>query len=126
MSFQRTLVSVRDLVDQYGSVLFDRKGVHVVSKVGSEGVVTTIGKPTESRLYSFVLGRMADHDQAVERLKNRRSVDGAALAEDNGDHSMGARKSVYCDSTLHDRGGNGESTLVSDCVRASRTLMLIG
>ena len=30
-SFSRSLISVRDLVDQYGGVWFDSDGVHVVS-----------------------------------------------------------------------------------------------
>ena len=75
-SFARTLISVRDLVEQFGTVVFDKEGVHVVS-IDKEGdlreclrarrgsVSTTIGAPTKQRLYSFDIEALADHAQRV-------------------------------------------------------------
>ena len=67
--FKRTLVSVTDLVQQFGSVLFDDDGVHVTStrEDGTE-VKTQIGRPTPQRLYSFEVGSLKDH---VQRLRRR-------------------------------------------------------
>ena len=56
-SFPRPLVSVRDLVEAVGSVLFDREGVYAVTRTTGGRVESKIGKPTDSRLYGFdVLG----------------------------------------------------------------------
>ena len=75
-SFARTLVSVRDLVEQFGTVVFDKEGVHVVS-IDKEGelreclrsrrgsVSTTIGAPTKQRLCSFDIEALVDHTQWV-------------------------------------------------------------
>jgi hypothetical protein len=58
-SFTRTLVGVRDLVDQFHEVRFNRDGVHVVSKDGH--VATKIGDPTRNRLYSFDGSALSKH-----------------------------------------------------------------
>ena len=67
-SFTRTLVSVRDLVDQFGSVVFDSKGVHLRTcetdaTTGAAGscVGTQIGRPTIQRLYSFDVEALIKH-----------------------------------------------------------------
>ena len=67
-SFTRTLVSVRDLVDQFGSVVFDSKGVHLRTcetdaTTGAAGscVDTQIGRPTIQRLYSFDVEALIKH-----------------------------------------------------------------
>jgi hypothetical protein len=65
MSFQRTLVIVRDLVDQYGGVFFDKSGVHVVTSCGGKLFVTTIGKPTNNRLCSFGIDSLQEHDDVI-------------------------------------------------------------
>ena len=57
-SFQRTLVSVRDLVEQFGSVRFDDQGVHLVTDSGKS---TRIGATLPNRLYSFDLDALARH-----------------------------------------------------------------
>ena len=75
MSFTRTLVSVRDLVDQFDSVTFDKHGVHVESADGR--VSTCIGRPTENRLYGFNGDALARHANEVDtRRKWRRRVAG--------------------------------------------------
>ena len=61
-SFSRTLVSVADLVEQYGGLYFDKLGAHVVSEDASgDTIVTTIGTLTKSRLYSFDLASLSRH-----------------------------------------------------------------
>ena len=62
-SFERTLVSVRDLVDLYGGVLFNSSGVHVVSESAARQTISTqIGEATTARLYSFDLPALERHD----------------------------------------------------------------
>ena len=62
-SFKRSLISVRDLVDKFDTVIFDADGVHVRTCRDGKDRVTTIGRPLESRLYSFMLDRLARHDR---------------------------------------------------------------
>ena len=50
-SFTRTLVSVRDLVEQFGTVSFTRRGVFIRRR----GKNSLIGEPLPNRLYSFNL-----------------------------------------------------------------------
>ena len=77
MSFSRSLISVRDLVDQYGGVWFDADGVHVVTLPGGESdvadlvggrnaTVTKIGMPTSARLYSFDIEQLEAHQRNVD------------------------------------------------------------
>ena len=72
-SFPRTLVSVRDLVDRFGSVYFDDKGVHVISPLTNTGeyMSTTIGLPTQSRLYSFDLDKLVEHSRSLSQGSKR-------------------------------------------------------
>ena len=63
-SFTRTLVSVRDLVDQFHRVIFDGDGVLVESADGQ--IRTRIGLPTPNRLYSFDGSALSRHAAAVE------------------------------------------------------------
>ena len=63
LSFTRTLVGVRDLVDQFDVVKFDDQGVYVESKDGK--VSTRIGAPTENRLYSFDSKALTRHAEAT-------------------------------------------------------------
>ena len=66
-SFKRSLVSVTDLVEQFGGLYFDDQGVHVVSKCDSGMVVTTIGLPTKNRLYSFNIECLKQHADATSK-----------------------------------------------------------
>ena len=63
LSFTRTLVSVRDLVDQFSRVVFDNDGVTVESEDGRTR--TRIGEPTHNRLYSFDGDALKRHATAV-------------------------------------------------------------
>ena len=98
MSFSRSLISVRDLVDQYGGVWFDADGVHVVTLRGGESgvadlvggrnaTVTKIGMPTSARLYSFDIEQLEAHHRDVD-------IDACAVraaVQRNADIAMGAR-----------------------------------
>ena len=64
LSFTRTLVSVRDLVDQFHKVVFDGDGVLVESEDGR--IRTRIGLPTSNRLYPFDGKALSRHAAAVE------------------------------------------------------------
>ena len=64
LSFTRTLVSVRDLVDQFHKVIFDGDGVLVESVDGRTR--TRIGVPTSNRLYSFDGEALTRHAAAVQ------------------------------------------------------------
>ena len=88
-SFDRTLVSVRDLVDKYGGVYFDSSGVHLVSLVGNKFVTSTIGAPTQARLYSFDLKGLLNHDNkvktedaSVENMKIYSMLNGCSVRSD--------------------------------------------
>ena len=60
--FRRTLVSVRDVVDQFGEVAFDADGVRVTTPMRSGSALTTrIGSALESRLYSFDVAALQNH-----------------------------------------------------------------
>jgi len=72
MSFTRTLVSVRDLVDQFDVVRFDIDGVHVQSPDGK--VSTCIGKPTENRLYGFNGKALSEHAGVIATEQGRRRL----------------------------------------------------
>ena len=69
-SFSRTLVSVTDLVEQFGRVVFDSEGVRVQTQGAQKGrpqESTLIGRPTANRLYSFDLEALQRHaDKLVE------------------------------------------------------------
>ena len=62
-SFTRTLVSVRDLVEQFHRVIFDADGVSVESPDG--GIRTLIGRPMRNRLYSYDGDALSRHAVAV-------------------------------------------------------------
>ena len=64
-SFKRSLVSVADLVEQFGGLFFDAAGVHVVSPSADGVVVTTVGTPTKNRLFSFNVDALSAHRDAV-------------------------------------------------------------
>ena len=57
-------MSVRDLVDQFGKVIFDADGVTVESADG--GTSTRIGEPTVNRLYSFDGDALSKHAAAID------------------------------------------------------------
>ena len=63
-SFTRTLVSVRDLVEQFHRVIFDADGVSVESPDG--GIRTLIGRPMRNRLYSYDGDALSQHAVAVQ------------------------------------------------------------
>ena len=61
-SFQRTLVSVKDLVEQFGPVLFNRDGVYLASRgMENKSFITKIGSCTPERLYSFDISALTTH-----------------------------------------------------------------
>ena len=61
-SFQRTLVSVKDLVEQFGPVLFNRDGVYLASRgMKDKSFITKIGSCTPERLYSFDVSALTTH-----------------------------------------------------------------
>ena len=81
-SFKRSLVSVADLVDQFGGLFFDQRGVHVVSKKAGNLVSTTIGLRTPNRLFSFNIGALSKHVEACTRGGSRTGASGSeVLAE---------------------------------------------
>ena len=74
-SFPRSLISVRDIVEKFGGVYFDGRGVHVVTLgdgvsigdlTGGDGIkcVTEIGQTTPARLYSFDIDQLEAHRQS--------------------------------------------------------------
>ena len=67
--FHRTLVSVMDLLEQFGWVIFDEHGVSILtpSKSGPN-LMTRIGSRTSSRLFDFDMGALSEHArQMTER-----------------------------------------------------------
>jgi hypothetical protein len=68
-SFTRTLVSVSDLTEQFGVVIFDKNAVHVGSEDGA--LITKIGDLTPQRLYSFDLDALEGHALGIARLQAR-------------------------------------------------------
>ena len=64
-SFERPLISVRDLVDALGEIRFTRNGVvaHTVTKGGP--VSSMIGGLADSRLYSFDMAETVEHVRRV-------------------------------------------------------------
>ena len=60
-SFTRTLVSVADLVEQFGVVMFDRTGAYLSSCRGREALISKIGSYTGDRLYRFDQSSLAKH-----------------------------------------------------------------
>ena len=67
-SFDRTLISVRDLVDKYGGVYFDTDSVHLITHIGDDLVCSTIGAANSQRLCSFDLKGLQDHHDKANRL----------------------------------------------------------
>ena len=68
-SFHRTLVSVMDLLEQFGWVIFDEHGVSILtpSKSGPN-LMTRIGSRTASRLFDFDIDALSEHArQTTER-----------------------------------------------------------
>ena len=74
-SFKRSLVSVADLVDQFGGLFFDQRGVHVVSKKAGNLVSTTIGLRTPNRLFSFNIEALSKHVEACAGSRDRVRTD---------------------------------------------------
>jgi len=63
-SFQRTLVSVKDLVEQFGPVLFNNEGVYLASTDATgHSIITRIGSCTPERLYSFDIAALTSHSR---------------------------------------------------------------
>ena len=62
-SFPRTLVSVSDILEQFGFVIFDRDGAYVVSHSPSKTacLVSKIGERTHDRLFSFDKEALSSH-----------------------------------------------------------------
>ena len=64
--FPRTLVSVSDLVEQFGFIVFDSFGCYVVTPLPSGvPIVTQIGLKTRNRLFSFDIKALAHHGRAM-------------------------------------------------------------
>ena len=68
-SFKRTLVSVTDIVQQFGSVLFDKDGAYLlsVSTLGTP-IISQIGQGTPERLYSFDGAALTAHAKRMGEL----------------------------------------------------------
>ena len=66
-SFDKTLVSVTDLVEQFGRVVFDVEGVTVETQADNleSKVSTNIGKPTSNRLYKFDISALEKHQEKM-------------------------------------------------------------
>ena len=67
-SFDRTLISVRDLVDKYGGVYFDEEGVHLITNIGEDLICSTIGAANAQRLYGFDVTGLQYHHDKVSKL----------------------------------------------------------
>ena len=59
-SFDRTLISVRDLVDKYGGVYFDDEGAHLITHIGEDLICSTIGAANAQRLCGFDLSGLQE------------------------------------------------------------------
>ena len=70
-SFTRTLVSVADLVEQFGIVMFDRTGTYLGSCWGDEALISKIGSYTGDRLYRFDQSSLTKHAAKLPDLKRR-------------------------------------------------------
>ena len=70
-SFTRTLVSVTDLVEQFGVVMFDRTGAHLGSCWGDEALISKIGSCTGDRLYRFDQTSLTKHAAKLPALRGR-------------------------------------------------------
>ena len=122
-SFDRTLVSVRDLVDKYGGVYFDNSGVHVVTTVGEKFITSTIGAPTPERLYSFDLQGLMQHDKKV-KAKDLKDLDWNAPHLDLSSVGSGA-SACSCTEGARGRLSVPEGTLTAEqgrmpwCLRVS-------
>ena len=70
-NLKQVLVSVRDLVEQFGPVVFDEFGVYVNGTNGgadSGKGRTRIGAPTVNRLYRFDYRALCQHARARGRI----------------------------------------------------------
>ena len=68
-SFKRTLVSVTDIVQQFGSVLFDKDGAYLLSvSVLGTPIISQIGQSTPERLYSFDGTTLTAHAKRMGEL----------------------------------------------------------
>ena len=75
-SFERSLISVTDLIEQFGPVVFNAAGVHLATELGKgEVCVTTIGHATGNRLFSIDADALQRHSQ---RLAQHRAALAAA------------------------------------------------
>ena len=75
-SFERPLISVTDLIERFGPVVFNASGVHLATELGEgEVCVTTIGHATPNRLFSFDQEALELHE---ERLQRHRAAIAAA------------------------------------------------
>ena len=70
-SFTRTLVSVADLVEQFGVVMFDRTGAYLSSCRGKEAFISKIGSYTGDRLFRFDQSSLAKHASRLPELVGR-------------------------------------------------------
>jgi hypothetical protein len=69
--FTRTLVSVMDLVEQFGLVFFDLEGVSILSlgpNANGPPLITRIGHRTPTRLFSFDLKALDTHVAAMKAM----------------------------------------------------------
>ena len=68
-SFQRTLVSVKDLVEQFGPVLFNNEGVYLASRgTKDQSFITKIGSCTPERFCTFDVSALTSHNSRVRAL----------------------------------------------------------
>ena len=69
-SFPRNLISVSDIIEQFGFVVFDREGAFVISlsPSGHERLTTRIADRTDDRLFAFDSDALSEH---AENMKTR-------------------------------------------------------
>ena len=70
-SFTRALISVTDLVEQFGVVMFDRTGAYLSSCRGDKALISKIGSCTGDRLYRFDQSSLERHAAKLPDLRNR-------------------------------------------------------
>ena len=70
LSFPRSLISVMDLVEQFGEVCFNADGALLQTECDvGKLLVSTIGKATEERLFSFDLEALQRHADRLVQIR---------------------------------------------------------
>ena len=68
-SFHRTLISVMDLLEQFGWVIFDEHGVSLLTPSESgPNLLTRIGRRNSARLFDFDMEALTEHASQMAEL----------------------------------------------------------